>query len=111
MVAEVKNRGLFDRVYVYGFDEDGPECEPGVRKLFGGLKERFPGLRTASTLRFGDISEMGLPLDILICHIRFHNETAAQRQSARDAAIKAAKAELAKRKGKKGGARKGGKKR
>ena len=22
---------------------------------------------------------MGLPLDILICHIRFHNETAAQR--------------------------------
>ena len=79
VVAEVKERGLFDRVYVYGFDEDGPECEPGVRKLFGGLKERFPGLRTASTLRFGDISEMGLPLDILICHIRFHNETAAQR--------------------------------
>ena len=39
------------------------------------------------------------------------NETAAQRQSARDSAIKAAKAELAKRKGKKGGARKGGKKR
>ena len=79
VVAEVKERGLFDRVYVYGFDEDGPECEPGVRALFGGLKERFPGLRTASTLRFGDISEMGLPLDILICHVRFHNETAAQR--------------------------------
>jgi hypothetical protein len=42
--------GVLDRVFVYGFDEAGPQYEQAMCQLFGALRARWPGLRTVATL-------------------------------------------------------------
>lgn len=47
-VAELRRRGLFDKAYVYTFDERGEEFWPVMREYFGLVKERY-GLPTLTT--------------------------------------------------------------
>ncbi|MBP5273392.1 MAG: isochorismatase family protein, partial [Abditibacteriota bacterium] len=47
--AFLLERGMADKAYVYGFDERGPEYYGAIKKTFGMVHSRFPGLKTLST--------------------------------------------------------------
>lgn len=49
-VAELKQRGLVDKAYVYSFDERPAEYEPVMREYFGLIKKRY-GLPTLTTAK------------------------------------------------------------
>ncbi|MGQ9730474.1 MAG: glycoside hydrolase domain-containing protein [Candidatus Zipacnadales bacterium] len=49
-VAELKRRGLADKAFVYGFDEQGREFQPIIREYFGLIKQRY-GLPTLTTAK------------------------------------------------------------
>ncbi len=45
VVPAIKEAGLLDKCYLYGFDEPAPEWIPAMNKVFGDLKKEF-GLKT-----------------------------------------------------------------
>ena len=49
-VAWLQQQKLLDRAFVYGFDEQPPSMAPAIRQLFGGVKARWPGVRTMAVL-------------------------------------------------------------
>ncbi|MEN6548963.1 MAG: glycoside hydrolase domain-containing protein [Armatimonadia bacterium] len=49
-VAELKRRGLYEKAYVYTFDERGKEFYPIMKEYFGLIKERY-GLPTLTTAK------------------------------------------------------------
>ena len=65
IVQGLESKGLLDRAYVYGFDENPASCEPQVRKLFGATKKAFPSLKTAAVLNWSPMP-VDLPVDIWI---------------------------------------------
>jgi len=48
-VPELREEGLLDRAYVYGFDEVKEDKIPFIREVFGEIHRRWPGLRTMTT--------------------------------------------------------------
>lgn len=75
-VAALTARGLLDRAYVYGFDENPPSCEPQVRKLFGAVKAKWPSLRTVAVLNWPDMPP-DLPLDVWVLSYTQYDAAAA----------------------------------
>jgi hypothetical protein len=49
VVGQVRQAGMLNRAFVYGFDESDPEFFPSIKSYFGAIKQRFPGLRTMTT--------------------------------------------------------------
>lgn len=77
-VTALRDAGLLDRTYVYGFDENPPSCEPMVRKLFGATKKEFPDLTTAAVLNWNPMPT-DLPVDIWVLQYEdFDAETSAE---------------------------------
>ncbi len=48
-VALLRANGLFDKAYLYGFDEIGPESFSAMQDIFGEVKRRHPDLLTLTT--------------------------------------------------------------
>jgi hypothetical protein len=48
-LATLKRKHLFQYAYVYGFDEVKSDKFPDIRKTFGKVHQRFPGLQTMTT--------------------------------------------------------------
>ena len=65
VVKQLEEKGILDRAYIYGFDENPPSCEPQIRKLYGATKKAFPKLRTAAVLNW-DPMPVDLPVDIWV---------------------------------------------
>ncbi|HPD29750.1 MAG TPA: DUF4091 domain-containing protein [Phycisphaerae bacterium] len=68
-VQELKNAGVFDRAYVYGFDEAKREKFTEIREVFGEIRKRFPGLKTMTTAvdrSFGKRSGLREVVDIWV---------------------------------------------
>ena len=58
LVAHLDSLGLMDRAYIYGFDEVESGEFTALERVFAFVKNRYPGLRTATTAR-----DPGLGLD------------------------------------------------
>jgi hypothetical protein len=48
-ISKLRDAGMLDRAYVYGFDESDPEFFPTIREYFGAIKQRYPQLHTMTT--------------------------------------------------------------
>lgn len=69
IVREVKAAGLFDKAYVYGFDEVSAEVFAAVRQTFGDVHALFPGLPTMTTAyddSFGQATGLREAVDIWV---------------------------------------------
>ena len=51
LVAHLDSLGLMDRAYIYGFDEVESGEFTALERVFAFVKNRYPGLRTATTAR------------------------------------------------------------
>lgn len=59
IVPQLKAKGLYEKAYVYGFDEIGPESYAAMKDIFGAIKAKYPDLLTLTTGRdntFGEVS-------------------------------------------------------
>lgn len=68
-VQQLKNAGMFDSAYVYGFDEARREKFAEIREVFGEIHRRFPGLKTMTTAvdpSFGKRSGLREVVDIWV---------------------------------------------
>ncbi|HUU27210.1 MAG TPA: DUF4091 domain-containing protein [archaeon] len=68
-VAELRQRGLADKAYLYGFDEIGGEMYAAVKRTFAFLKKRYPEIPTMTTGRdasFGIDSGLEEEVDIWV---------------------------------------------
>lgn len=48
-IARIREMGLLDEAYLYGFDEDPGEGWPAMRDLYTHVHQRYPGLKTMTT--------------------------------------------------------------
>jgi len=64
-MAALKQKGLLNKSYVYGFDEMPELYNASVYEIFGGLKKKFPELTTMAVLDWPTFPE-DLPLDIWV---------------------------------------------
>ena len=95
-VEALQAKGWLNSSYIYGFDEAPREFETALRQLFGGVKKRWPALRTVAVLNW-DASggaPADLPLDVwvtafwgdTVSDIRGYNKTQAEAWMASGAA-------------------------
>ena len=59
------DEGLFDKLYVYGFDEMPEIYNRSVYEIFGGIKKKWPKLKTMAVLDWETFAS-DLPLDIWV---------------------------------------------
>lgn len=64
-VDYLQTHDLMHRAFVYGFDEMPPSYEPAIRQLFGGVKAKWPTLRTMAVLNWPKMPN-DLPLDVWV---------------------------------------------
>ena len=64
-VTALKELGLGDRLYSYGFDEWPQLQNASVYSVFGALKKEWPWLKTMATLNWDDMPA-DLPLDVWV---------------------------------------------
>ncbi|KAK8812368.1 hypothetical protein WA158_007602 [Blastocystis sp. Blastoise] len=77
VMKNLTEEGSISNHYVYGFDErEQSECEEGIRKLYGALKEAFPGLKTMAVLNW-ELMPIDLPVDIWV--LQYQNSLANAR--------------------------------
>ena len=75
VVQEYNSVGLLSNMFVYGFDEVGPECEQSLRNMYGAIKAKWPQLRTMATLNW--LPPTDLPLDAWVLQYENYNEADA----------------------------------
>ena len=71
VVGKYDEVGILHNMFVYGFDEVGPECEQSVRNMYGAIKSRWPQLRTMATLNW--LPPTDLPLDAWVIQYEYYN--------------------------------------
>lgn len=84
-MAQLSEAGLLSSSYVYAFDESHEDHKDALVALFGGVRQRWPAVRTLSVLPWPPSLE--LPLDIWVVQYEFlqfgfGNHSAAEFQSA-----------------------------
>jgi len=65
----LEEQKLWDKVFIYGFDEAGPTLYPVMRSLCGAIKKKYPKLKFATTAydsSFGVASGLDSAIDIWI---------------------------------------------
>ena len=75
VVENYTKSGILDKMFVYGFDEVGAECEQSIRNVYGAIKTKWPSLRTMATLNW--LPPLDLPLDVWVLQYEFYNEADA----------------------------------
>ena len=73
VVEKYNEVGILPNMFVYGFDEVGPECEQSLRNMYGAIKTKWPQLRTMATLNW--LPPTDLPLDAWV--LQYENYNAA----------------------------------
>jgi hypothetical protein len=89
VVPALKRAGLFKYAYVYGFDEVTEDRFPDVRRAFGRIHDRYPGLPTMTTafdFSFGRRTGLRDAVDIWVPLTEWYDprEAAALRAEGRD---------------------------
>lgn len=75
VVEKYITAGILDNMFVYGFDEVGPDCEESIGKLYGAIKTKWPMLRTMATLNWPPPTN--LPLDVWVLQYEHYNSADA----------------------------------
>lgn len=76
VVQEYEARNILENVFVYGFDEVGPDCLQSIRNVFGAIKEVWPQLRTVAVLNWEPPTD--LPLDVWVLQYEEFDPAQAQ---------------------------------
>ena len=76
VVQEYEARNILENVFVYGFDEVGPECLQSIRNIFGAIKQVWPQLRTVAVLNWAPPTD--LPLDVWVLQYEEFDPAQAQ---------------------------------
>ena len=68
IVETLAARGLISKAYVYGFDEMKSDFNLSVHEVFGGIKSKWPAVRTVATLNWQEFPD-DLPLNVWVDHV------------------------------------------
>ena len=86
-VPKLKESGLFDMAYIYGFDEVQPNQFAAMKDIFGEIKRRYPGIplmTTAYDHSYGRKSGLDESVDIWVPLTPKYETTADEVKAARE---------------------------